>query len=89
MNGYLLLGSNHAALGLALLWWAKPLSLHYNAWTTGLRERHPNINPPPTPEQRARNTTTMTVLFRFLGVFFLLLSTVPFLAFVSSIVKPH
>jgi hypothetical protein len=89
VNEYLLPGLTFAAAGLALLWWARPLSLRYNAWTTGLRERHPNINPPPTPEWRARNTKIMTGIFRFLGVFFLLLSSVPFLAFVGTIVKPH
>ena len=89
MNEYLLQGLTFAAAGLVFLWWAKPLSLRYNAWTTGLRERHPNINPPPTPEWRARNTKIMTVLFRFLGVFFILLSIVPFLALVGSAVKPH
>ncbi len=89
MDEYLFQALVFAAAGLFFLWWAKPMSLQYNAWTTGLRERHPNFNPPPTPEQRARNTTTMTVLFRFLGVFFLLLSTVPFLAFIGSVVKPH
>jgi hypothetical protein len=50
------------------------LSIRYNAWTTGLRERHPHINPPPTPEWRARNTTIMTVMFRLFGVFLVLLS---------------
>lgn len=89
MNEYLLQGLTFAAAGLLFLWWARPLSLQYNAWTTSLRERHPNINPPPTTEQRARNTKIMTTIFRFLGVFFLLLSTVPFLAFIGSVVKPH
>jgi hypothetical protein len=51
-------------LGLMLIWWAKPLSVRYNTWTTRLRERHPNFNPPPTPEWRERNTKIMTVLFR-------------------------
>jgi hypothetical protein len=89
MNGYLLLGSNYAVVGLAFLWQAKPLSVRYNAWTTGLRERHPKINPLPTPEWRVRNTKIMTVMFRLLGVFLLLLSAVEFLTFVGSVVKPH
>jgi hypothetical protein len=89
MNGYLLLGSVYAVVGLALVWRAKPLSLRYNAWTTGLRERHPNINPPPTPVWRARNTKIMTVMFRLFGVFLLLLSTVEFLTFLGSVTKPH
>ncbi len=60
--------------GLGLIYWAAQLSSRYNAWTTRLRERHPNINPPPTPEWRARNTKIMTVMFRALGIFFVLLS---------------
>jgi len=63
-----------AVFGLGLILWARPLSLRYNAWTTGIRERHPNFNPPPTPEWRARNTKIMTVLFRTVGVFFVLRS---------------
>jgi hypothetical protein len=89
VNEYLFQASIFAAAGVFFLWGAKPLSLQYNAWTTGLRERHPNINPPPTTEQRTRNTKIMTSIFRFLGVFFLLFSTVPFLAFIGSVHKPH
>jgi hypothetical protein len=70
----LILGTGYAAVGLALVVWATPLSIRYNAWTTGLRERHPNINPPPTPEWRARNTKIMTVMLRVAGVFLVLLS---------------
>jgi hypothetical protein len=68
----------YAILGVALLIWAAPLSLRYNAWTTGLRERHPNVNPPPTPEWRARNTKIMMILFRVAGLFFLLMSVTYF-----------
>jgi len=70
----LILGTGYAAIGLVLIFWAAPLSIRYNAWTTGLRERHPNINPPPTPEWRARNTKIMTIMFRAIGVFLVLLS---------------
>lgn len=70
----LILGVGYAVVGLVLIFWATPLSIRYNAWTTGLRERHPNINPPPTPEWRARNTKIMTVMFRIFGVFLVLLS---------------
>jgi hypothetical protein len=58
-------------LGLVLIWWAKPLSVRYNTWTTRLRERHPSFNPPPTPEWRERNTKIMTGLFRIFGAMFL------------------
>jgi hypothetical protein len=50
------------------------LSVRYNAWTTRLRERHPDFNSPPTPEWRAKNTKIMTVMFRVVGLFFILLS---------------
>jgi len=67
-------GVGYFVIGLVLACWAEPLSLRYNAWTTGLRERHPNINPPPTPEWRARNTKIMRVIFRVAGIFFVVLS---------------
>ena len=71
---HLFTGAGYAVVGLILLFWAGRLSTLYNAWTTSLRERHPNINPPPSPEWRMRNTKIMTVMFRIVGVFFLLLS---------------
>jgi hypothetical protein len=70
----LILGAGYVVIGLVLICWAMPLSTRYNAWTTGLRERHPTVNPPPTPEWRARNTKIMIVMFRVAGVFFVMLS---------------
>ena len=69
-----ILGAGYAVIGVALICWAEVLSIRYNAWTTGLRERHPNINPPPTPEWRARNTKIMAVMFRVLGIVLVFLS---------------
>lgn len=66
------LDAGYALIGLVLIYWAKPLSIRYNAWTTGLRARHPNFNPPPTSEWRARNTQIMTAIFRVCGVFLFL-----------------
>jgi hypothetical protein len=83
----LILGIGYAVIGLALIVWAKPLSIRYNAWTTGLRERHPNVNPPPTPEWRARNTKIMTVIFRALGVGLAVLSIMYLLPLIVA--KPH
>jgi hypothetical protein len=83
----LVLGIGYAAIGLALIVWATPLSVRYNAWTTGLRERHANINPPPTPEWRARNTKIMTVMFRALGVGLAVLSIMYLLPLIVT--KPH
>lgn len=60
-----------ALLGLVLILWAAPLSRRYNAWTTRLRERHRNINHPPTVEWQARNTRIMTILFRIAGAVFI------------------
>jgi hypothetical protein len=83
----LILGAACAVIGLALIFLATPLSGRYNDWTTGLRERHPNINPPPTPEWRARNTKIMTVLFRVAGVFLVLLSLIQLLPLILA--KPY
>ena len=84
----LILGAGYALVGMALIYWAAPLSIRYTAWTTGLRERHPNFNPPPTPEWRARNTKIMTVIFRVAGVFFVLSSILNLLTLIGS-TKPH
>jgi hypothetical protein len=73
--------------GLALILWAVPLSIRYNAWTTRLRERHPNFNPPPTLEWRARNTKIMSTMFRVAGAFFVLVSAMSLLAFFGG--KSH
>jgi hypothetical protein len=82
----LILGVAYAVIGLVLIFWAAPLSIRYNAWTTGVRERHSNINPPPTPQWRARNTRIMKTVFRVLGVGFAMLSIMYLL---PLIVKPH
>ena len=83
----LILGTGYAAIGLALVVWATPLSIRYNDWTTSLRERHPNVNPPPTLEWRAWNTKIMTVIFRVVGVFLVLLSIMHLLPMIVT--KPH
>lgn len=83
----LILGMGFWVIGLSLVFGATALSIRYNAWTTGLRERHPNLNPPPTPECRARNTKIMIVLFRVLGVSFVLLSIMYFL--LLMVTKPR
>jgi hypothetical protein len=61
--------------GAALLVWARALSVRYNDWTTRIRERHPQFNPPPTPEWRQKNTEIMTWLFRIVGAIFSIVST--------------
>ena len=53
--------------GAAFLVWARALSVRYNDWTTRLRERHPQLSPPPTPERRALNTTIMMWVYRAVG----------------------
>jgi hypothetical protein len=89
MNFVLLSALGYAILGVALIYWASPLSVRYNAWTTGLRERYPDVNPPPTPEWRLRNTKIMTTMFRVAGVFFVLLSLMTLLQQTGSAAKPH
>jgi uncharacterized membrane protein YjgN (DUF898 family) len=69
-----IIGIAYAVVGFVLVYWATPLSLRYNAWTTGVRQRHPNFNPPPTPEWRQTNTKIMTVLFRVVGASLLVFS---------------
>jgi hypothetical protein len=83
----LVLGTGCGVIGLALILWSKPLSTRYNAWTTVLRERHSNINPPPTPGWRARNTKIMTVMFRVAGVFLVLFSLMQLLPLIFN--KPY
>jgi hypothetical protein len=80
----LILGAGYAVAALALLCFATPLSIRYNAWTTNLRERHPNVNPRPTLEWRKRNTRIMTVTFRVAGVFLVLLSIIYLLPLIGS-----
>jgi hypothetical protein len=83
----LIVGSGSAVIGLALIFWATPLSIRYNTWTTDLRARRPNINPPPTPEWRARNTKIMRVMFRVAGVSLVLTSIFDLLPLIF--IKPH
>ncbi len=89
MNVVFFFGPIYGFVGVLLVYCARPLSIRYNAWTTRLRERHPNFNPPPTPEWRARNTKIMTVYFRVAGLFFLVLSLFALLHLIGSVAKPH
>ena len=84
MNPDLLVAIVFTLAGFGLVSWAKPLSTRYNAWTTRLRERHPNFNPPPTPEWRARNTMIMTVLFRIVGAVFILRAILSFISVLNA-----
>jgi hypothetical protein len=83
----LILGTGYAAIGLALVVWDTPLSMRYNAWTTGLRERHPHVDPPPTPQWGARNAKIMAFMFRVVGVFLVWLSVMYLLPLIVT--KPH
>jgi hypothetical protein len=53
--------------GFAMLFWSRDISSRYNAWTARFREKHPGLNPPPTPQMRALNEGIMTWIFRFVG----------------------
>lgn len=72
------------AFGIALIVRAEPLSIRYNTWTTHFRERHPNFNPPPTPEWRRRNTRIMAVVFRGTGLLIVLLSLLTLIEAINS-----
>jgi hypothetical protein len=61
--------ANIVFAGAALFYWAKPLSQRYNAWTTRLRERFPNINEPPSPKYAQLNFKIAFILFRVCGAF--------------------
>jgi hypothetical protein len=71
-------------LGILLLIWARKLSVRYNAWTTSFREHHPEVNPPPTPEWRRRNTTIVTWLLRILGAWLALLAALALLGLMNA-----
>jgi hypothetical protein len=75
------------AIGLILVIWGGALSRRYNAWTTRLRERSPNLRPP-TPQWRARNTKIMTVVFRVFGAAILALGILTLLSMITG-AKPH
>jgi hypothetical protein len=81
------LGAGFAVVGFAFILGAGLLSHRYDAWTTRLRERHPNINPPPTPEDHARNIKVMKVMFRFVGILLILLANMYVLQMIPT--KPH
>jgi hypothetical protein len=73
-----------AVIGIAMLYWAKLISLGYNHWTTSMRERYSHINPPPTPEWREKNTKIMTWMFRVFGAFLALLSVLALIGIRNS-----
>ena len=56
--------ANLAFAGVALCYWAKPMSRRYNAWTTRFRERHPQISKPPTQEMASLNYKITVVILR-------------------------
>lgn len=87
MNVVFSFGPIYGFVGVILVYYARPLSVRYNAWTTRFRERHPNFNAPPTPEWRARNTKIMTLYFRVAGLFLLLLSLFALLHLIGSVPK--
>jgi hypothetical protein len=59
--------ANVAFGGVALFYWAKPMSHRYNAWTIRFRERHPQISKPPSPEMVSLNYKIVVVVFRAAG----------------------
>ncbi len=89
MNFVLFFGPGYGLVGLLLIYYARPLSIRHNAWTTSLRERHPNFNRAPTPDWRARNTKIMAVIFRVAGLFFVLLSLLTLLQLINGAAKLH
>lgn len=80
-------GIADVVIGLILVIWGGKLSIRYNAWTTRVRERSLNLNPP-TQQWRARNTRIMTVMFRGFGGAILLLGVLTLLPMITG-AKPH
>jgi hypothetical protein len=89
MKFALFFGPMYGFVGVLLLYYASPLSIRYNTWTTRLRQRHPDLNPAPTPEWRERNTKIMTAYFRIAGLLLLLLCLLTLLPTIRSVPKPH
>jgi hypothetical protein len=65
---FVALDTSFALAGVALFYWSRLLSQKYNAWTTRLRTKFPNINPPPTPQMAQLNHKVMLNLIRICGV---------------------
>ncbi len=59
--------ANIVLVGAALFFWAKPMSERYNAWTTSIRKRFPNINEPPSPENAQLNFKIIFICCRVCG----------------------
>jgi hypothetical protein len=76
--------SSEGLVGLVAVYWAPELSVLYNAWTTRFRERNPHINPPPTPEWRARNINIMSWILRLCETFLALISALALLGLWKS-----
>jgi len=61
--------ANTVFVGAVLFYCAKPISERYNAWTTGIRRRFPNINAPPAPENAQLNFRIIYFCCRLCGAF--------------------
>jgi len=73
LNGLLLLAyllyANVALAGAALFYWATSLAERYNAWTTRIRQRFPNINERPSPNNAQLNVKIIAIFNRVCGAF--------------------
>jgi len=63
-----------AVVGVVLLDNAQDLSKRYNLWTSSLRRRSPQINPPPNPKMRETNTRIMTWTIRSFALLLILMA---------------
>ena len=80
MINFIIISLTILLAGIVLLVFAMPLSRHYNAWTTRMREKQ---NRSPTPEIRALNTRIFAWLLRVLGASFLIFGAVRLLVYIS------
>ena len=73
-----------AIIGVALLIWARALSVRYNGWTSTLfRESHPGIHLPPE-RWREVNAKMATWIIRVFGILLTLISLLALIGLRSS-----
>lgn len=71
-----LICANLTMLAVALFFHAERLSSSYIAWGERIRERRPNMKPPPTAAVLKMNRKIMTWLFRLMSGFLILISII-------------
>ena len=63
------------AFGTAVLFLAVWLSERFDAWMTGLREKRPQLSPPPVEKKRTLRERIVTAVLRVVGLYVILAGT--------------